>query len=102
MKKYGFFVLTLVLTAALFTGCGCTNQDMEYTSTPTSMPTIATTAPTTEATTTPATSASTENTIDRGNGALEDSTQNTQSTGGTDTTNETMEGRSRSMTPSIR
>ena len=27
MKKYAILVLVLVLTAALFTGCGCTNQD---------------------------------------------------------------------------
>ena len=26
MKKYAILVLVLVLTAALFTGCGCTNQ----------------------------------------------------------------------------
>lgn len=102
MKKYSIFALTLVLTAALFTGCGCTNQDMEYTSTPTSMPTIATTAPTTEATTAPTTNATTESTADRGNGPLEDSTQNTQSENGTSSTNETMEGRSRSMTPNNR
>lgn len=77
MKKYVLFALTLVLTAALFAGCGCTNQDMEYTSTPTSTPTIATTAPTTQATTRPTTQATTAPTIDRGNGPLESTGGNT-------------------------
>ena len=40
MKKYATFVLVLVLTAVLFTGCGCTNQE------PSRNTTIPTTTPT--------------------------------------------------------
>ena len=40
MKKYAILVLVLVLTAALFTGCGCTNQDpSRNTTVPTTTPT---------------------------------------------------------------
>lgn len=98
MKKYGAFALVLVLTAMLFTGCGCTNQDMEYTSLPTTLPTAATTAPTRE-TTMPTTAATTEETIDRGNGPLEsESTGNTESSG---ETSGTAEGRARSVMPRV-
>lgn len=104
MKKYSIFVLVIVLTAALFTGCGCTNRNMDNTSAPTTLPTTEMTLPTTEATTMPAaepstgmTSAPTENdaagstneTVDNGNGPLED----------TDTTEGTAEGRARQTTP---
>lgn len=94
MKKQILLALVLVLTAALFTGCGCTSQDAQYTTLPTTMPTMATTAPTTEATTRATTEATTEATIDRGNGPLEE-TGNT-----TGTTEETMTGRARRMEPS--
>ena len=58
MKKILSIVLTLVLTAALFTGCGCTNQNRPEASTPTGMtepiqttiPTLPSTAPTTRPT----------------------------------------------------
>lgn len=80
MKKYGIFALTLVLTAALFTGCGCTNPDA-VTSEPTLMPTTETTHVTTEATTrsttvptTEATTSTTRETVDNGNGGLENTT----------------------------
>lgn len=99
MKKYLFFALTLVLTAALFTGCGCTNQDAQYTTLPTSMPTMDTIAPTTEATTESTTRATTEPTMDNGNGPLEDTTGNTGTTG---TTENTVEGRSRQGTGNMR
>lgn len=95
MKKYLAFVLTLVLTASLFTGCGCTSEDARYTTAPTTMPTIMTT-PTTESTRA-TTHATTEPTIDHGNGPLEDTTMDT--TVGTDSTDATMEGRSRQMIP---
>ena len=80
MKKYGIFALAFVLTGALLVGCGCTNQDMTNT-VPTVLPTneevMPTTRATTEATTTPTTAATSQptetgETIDRGNGALED------------------------------
>ena len=88
MKKYCILVLALVLTAALFVGCGCTNTTtMETTSTPTSMPTThATTEPTTEMTTTPTTTATQPSeTIDNGNGPLPDATGSTNETMGEDT-----------------
>ena len=101
MKKYLFLILTLVLTAALFTGCGCTSQDAKYTTAPTTMPTIMTTAPTTEATR--ATTEATTPTADRGNGPLEDSMMDpTGTAGSTETTDATMEGRARQMQPSSR
>ena len=74
MKKFVIFALTLVLAAALFAACGCTNSKpapdqpstlppttgatlmptTQATTMPTTMPTtMATTAPTTEVTTMP-------------------------------------------------
>ena len=38
MKKYLLLTLTLVLTAALFTACGCTSQNANYTTAPATMP----------------------------------------------------------------
>ena len=98
MKKCITFASALVLTAALFTGCGCTSQDAKYTTVPTTMPTVMTTTPTTE--TTRATTESTVPTADRGNGPLEDSTANT--TGSTEATENTPENRARQMNPSAR
>lgn len=81
MKKLVSLALTLVLTTVLFTGCGCTNQNMETQTMPTIMPTEttrATTAPTQATTqmTTEATTPSIETTptVDRGNGPLEEAT----------------------------
>ncbi len=90
MKKYSIFVLVLVLTAATLVGCGCTNQDMGS-SAPTVLPTneevhpttretsAPTTAPTTETSSEPSAPTQTQETIDRGNGPIEDTT--TESTG---------------------
>lgn len=85
MKKYSILALTLVLTAALFTGCGCRNTKPN--TAPTTMPT---TMPTTQATTEPTTAttrptettipAETNATIDNGNGPLEDGTNATENT----------------------
>lgn len=98
MKKYLMFVLTLVLTAALFTACGCTSQDAKYTTAPATMPTVMTTAPTTEATR--PSSEATAPTADRGNGPLENTTTNT--TAATEPTDNAMESRTRQMQPSVR
>ena len=98
MKKYLLFALTLVLTAALFTACGCTSQDAKYTTAPATMPTIMTTAPTTEATH-PTTEATTP-TADRGNGPLEDTT--TTTTTATESTDKAAESRARQMQPSAK
>ena len=82
MKKYATFVLVLVLTAVLFTGCGCTNQEpSRNTTVPTTTPTAATTE-TTRATTAPTTmprvEPSTNATIDNGNGPLDERTDATE------------------------
>lgn len=101
MKKYLFLILTLVLTAALFTGCGCTSQEATYTTAPTTMPTVMTTAPTAE-TTRPTTEATTP-TADRGNGPVENTTvDTTAATGTTETTETPLESRARQMLPSSR
>ena len=97
MKKYLSVIFTFVLTAALFTGCGCTSQDATYTTAPTTMPTVMTTVPTTEATR--ATTEATAPTADRGNGPLEDTTN---TTGSTETTEGTLENRARQMMPTVR
>ena len=55
MKKILSIVLTLVLTAGVFTGCGCTNKNRPVATTPTgmteplqtTMPTVLPTVPTT-------------------------------------------------------
>ena len=39
MKTFVALALTLVLTAAILVGCGCTNQNMDNTSAPTVLPT---------------------------------------------------------------
>ncbi len=89
MKKISLLALTLVLTAALFAGCGCTNQRMDNTSAPTVLPTNeenwATDASkaTTESTTASRATDATQDsgmigggsaTTDNGNGPLEDNT----------------------------
>lgn len=95
MKKYTILILSLVLTASLFTGCRSKKPDM----TPTSLPTVApttmpTTAPTT-APTVPSTAATTEpkETIDHGNGPRDDM-ESTETTG--------PESRSRSVMPNVK
>ena len=90
MKKLISIALAVLCVAALFTGCGCTNQDPRSTTTvPTTTPTAATTE-TTRATTAPTTmpsvEPSTNATIDNGNGPLDgmdDITENTAARQGT-------------------
>ena len=77
MKKLWTLALTLVLTAALFTGCGCTNSNKGNATTPTSLPTTMPTMPSTAPSTVPTTQATvptTEETSPSGNGMLEDET----------------------------
>ena len=81
MKKTCIFMLSLVLTLSVLTGCGCRNSKPAQTM-PTTMPTV-TTVPTTEMTTVPTTMATipTDATIQDGNGPLpEDDTTVTQET----------------------
>lgn len=102
MKKYSILVLALVLTAALFTGCGCRNNQVSPTTTrPTTVPTTqateatrATTEATTHATTEPITG--TDATIENGNGPLP-----TDATGETHT-GAAGEGRARHMPPAAK
>ena len=70
MKPFVSLALTLVLTASMLVGCGCTNQNMDTTSAPTVLPTNeeiwnsteSTTRSTTEATTMTETTAHTAGT----------------------------------------
>ena len=99
MKKYACFALAFVLTAALFTGCGCTNRNMDNATVPTVLPTTNATTEATQATTEMTTAPTyathtTEETTDRGNGALEDNT--------TGVTEGTMEGRARQSVPNAK
>lgn len=106
MKQYVSLALCLVLTAALFTGCGCTGKKMDDSmSSPTVLPTNEevweSTQSTTRATTEPAslpTTAATDpsmpsSTIDNGNGPLEDTTATTEAA---------TEGRARSAMPHLK
>lgn len=110
MKKICILALSLVLTAALFVGCGCTNTEMDDASTPTgmteTMPIATTTPPTTMPTTAPTQPSSQP---DSGNGALEDNpTVTPDSTGASGETaareetgngGGTVEGRARGVVP---
>lgn len=100
MKHFWILALTLVLTAALFTGCGCTNTEMDDASTPTGMtgpmPTILPTEATTIPTTYP-TRPTTEATIPDNNSTVESPSESI--TDNTDTTENTLESRSRNKFP---
>ena len=65
MKPFVTLALTLVLTASMLVGCGCTNQNMDSTSAPTVLPTNEEVWDTTETTraTTESTVANTTETI---------------------------------------
>lgn len=110
MKKYVCLTLSLVLTAALLVGCGCTNRNMDNTSEPTVLPTNEeiwdtsepTTRATTEATLPSASGTEPSETVDNGNGPLEDAITGT--TGSTESTDATgsADSRSRSAMPGMR
>ena len=83
MKSFATLFTSLVLTAAMLTGCGCTNRNVDKTTPTTLIPTTEmTTAPTPQATTHPTeTFGSTDETINHGNGPLvEDGTAGTDNT----------------------
>lgn len=91
MKRYSILILIFVLTASIMAGCGCTGPSKENTMPPTVLPTneevLPTTRETTQPTTAPTTEAptestATEETIDRGNGPLEETTEDTTETTG--------------------
>ena len=102
MKQIWTLALTLVLTAALFTGCGCTNSNKGNATTPTSLPTTMPTMPTMPSTTpstaptTQATIPTMEETSPSGNGMLEDEIGG--STNATESTS-VAEGRARRAVP---
>ena len=83
MKTLASLFASFVLTAAMLTGCGCTNRNTGMT-TPTTM------LPTTEMTTVPTTMPTTqpETTIDNGNGPLDTQPQDGEAQ---ETTGETLE-----------
>lgn len=90
MKSFASLLMSFVLTAAMLTGCGCTNRNAgittpstmlpttEMTTTPSSEATHATTAPTVNP------SQGTDETINHGNGPLVD-----ESIGAAESTTET-------------
>lgn len=94
MKALASLLTSLVLTAAMLTGCGCTNRNMDNTPPTSLLPSSeATTAPSTAATETTtmptmeSTQTSSEPTINHGNGPLVDeSTSPSESTGATEGT----------------
>lgn len=101
MKPFASLFMSLVLTAAMLTGCGCTNQNADMTTATTLLPTNeATTMPSTaatEMTTAPTTDGmqGTNETINHGNGPLvEDGTGTTE-----DTTESTAQSRARQVAP---
>ena len=84
MKTLASLFTSFVLTAAMLTGCGCTNRNAGMT-TPTTMApttemtTVPTTAPT-EGSTEPSVTNGTEETRNHGNGPLEENTIPSEST----------------------
>ena len=72
MKSFATLLTSLVLTAAMLTGCGCTNRNVDKT-TPTTTPT--------QEPTVPSMTRETDETINHGNGPLvEDGTAGTDNT----------------------
>jgi len=99
MKTFWTLALTLVLTAAMFTGCGCTNSEKDDASTPTGMTESMPTTPSTQMPTVPTTQ-TTRPTMEQtipGNGAMEDSA--TGMTGTTEVTETMPESRGRTSMP---
>lgn len=97
MKSFASLFMSFVLTAAMLTGCGCTNQNKGATTPTTMLPTTQmttepTTMPTQASSETDAATQGTDETMNHGNGPLE------ESTGASETTTETTaQNRSRNM-----
>ena len=97
MKTLASLFASFVLTAAMLTGCGCTNRNGGMTTPSTMLPTTEmTTAPSTaptQASTEPSGTNGTDETINHGNGPLVE-----ESTGASESTAETSgQSRSRNM-----
>lgn len=104
MKTLLAIVMTVVLTAALLTGCGCTNRNMETTPEPTVLPTNEEIWNTTETTRTPtySTTEPTVNTTLETRDSVTSSTESTETTGTTTPTEDTIGNRARRMIPDMR
>lgn len=89
--------MALVLTASMMVGCGCTNRNATPTTMPTVLPTTQATTAVTTAPTTQATTNGTEETLDRGNGGLNE-TNATSDANGT-VPDEGVNGRARGVMP---
>lgn len=73
MKSFASLMMSLVLTAAMLTGCGCTNRNAGMTPPTTLLPTTEETTMPTAAptqTTAPADTGETDETVNHGNGPL--------------------------------
>ena len=97
MKTLASLFASFVLTAAMLTGCGCTNRNTGMTTPTTMLPTteMTTVPPTmpTQASTEPSGTNGTDETINHGNGPLVE-----ESTGASESTAEsTAQSRSRNM-----
>lgn len=93
MKSITSLFAGFVLTAAMLTGCGCTNQNADMTTPGTMLPTTLAPTESTAQTTEATFSEGTDETINHGNGPLVEET-----TGTTDTTTEsTAAGQTRNM-----
>ena len=94
MKTLASLFASFVLTAAMLTGCGCTNRNTGMTTPTTMLPTTEMTTVPTQASTEPSgTNGSTDETINHGNGPLVE-----ESTGASESTAETSgQSRSRNM-----
>ncbi len=96
MKTLASLFASFVLTAAMLTGCGCTNRNAGMTTPTTMLPTTEmTTVPTTVPTqpsSEPSGTNGTDETLNHGNGPLEESTIPSEST-----TETTGQNRSRNM-----
>ena len=104
MKALFTIALTIVLTAALLTGCGCTNRNIEKTPEPTVLPTNEEIWNSTETTVNPTVSTATDPTRNTTNETLDTipgTTGDTRSTLDTNPTDDTMASRARRMMPDM-
>ena len=81
MKAFASLFMSLVISAAMLTGCGCTNRNGAVTTPTTLLPTIEETTGPTQVTTAPT---QTDETVNHGNGPLVE-----ESTGATGASGET-------------
>ena len=105
MKTLLALALTVVLTASLLTGCGCTNKNIDKTPEPTVLPTNEEIWNTTETTVNPTVSTATDptrNTTDETANTIPGTTDETDNTIDTAPTDDSLSGRARRMMPDIK